>query len=77
MKSLLKFIRNSFVVIIVIFVIVGIILGIKSYNDTWTIDKGHFKAVYDDYDDCILNNLGTGTTEQCDDKNQVKYINEK
>ena len=28
---------------------------------------------HDDYDDCKMNNYGTGTTDICDDKNQVKY----
>ena len=73
MESFLKFFKRTFIILILVFIAIGVCLGIKSYNDTWTIEDGHFKSIYDDYDDCMMNNMGTGTTDICDDKNQVKY----
>ena len=73
MESFLKFFKRTFIILILVFITIGVCLGIKSYNDTWTIEDGHFKSVYDDYDDCKKTTLGTGTTEICDDENQVKY----
>ena len=74
MESFLKFFKRTVLIIILIFVVIGIYLGTKNYNKTWTIEDGHFKSIYDDYNDCKMNNYGTGTTDICDDKNQVKYI---
>ena len=75
MKEILKFIRNTLLIIFAIFIIVGICFGIKNYNKTWTIEDKHFKSIYKDYDDCMNNNLGTGTTDICKDKKKVKYKN--
>ena len=60
--------------IVIFFLVVGTVCACDAYGDTWTIDGG-FKSIYDDYDDCIRNNLGTGTTEICNDEKQVKYRN--
>lgn len=76
MKELFKFVRNSLLVIFLIFIVVGVFLAIKAYNNTWTIEDNHFKTVYDSYDDCMKTNLGTGTTSICDDEKQVKYKND-
>ena len=68
MESFLKFFKRTVLIIILVFAVIGIYLGIKNYNKTWTIEDGHFKSIYDDYDDCKMNNYGTGTTDICDDK---------
>lgn len=75
MESFLKFFKRTVLIIILILVVIGIYLGTKNYNKTWTIEDGHFKAIYDDYEDCKLNTMGTGTSDMCDDEKQVKYKN--
>lgn len=75
MKDFFKYFKITILIPILIFVAIGIYLGIKNYNNTWTIEDGHFKSIYEDYDDCINNNLGTKTNDICDDKNKVKYLN--
>lgn len=72
----LKYIKNIFLVILLLFIAISIYLAIKAYNNTWTIENNHFKSIYDDYDDCMKNNSGTGTTDICKNKNKVKYKND-
>ena len=66
---------------IAIFIVIGLFVGIgavcayNAYDKTWTIEDKQFKQIYDDYDDCIRNNMGTGTTEICDDESEVIYKN--
>lgn len=76
MESIFKIIKNTFLIIIVLFIIICIYLASKAYNNTWTIEDNHFKSVYDDYDDCIKSRLGTATTDICKDKNKVKFKND-
>lgn len=59
-----------------IFIIIAIICACKAFGNTWTIDDDGFKVIYDDREECLLENYGTGTTEMCDDKTQVIYRNE-
>ena len=75
MQSFLNSFTKTFLFLILFFVVIVVYLGIKNYNNTWTIEGGNFKAIYDDYDECKMNNYGTGTTDICDDKKQVKYKN--
>ena len=71
-----KGIKTSVKIIIIIFIIIAIICSCKAFGNTWTIDDDGFKSIYDDREECINSNLGTGTTEICDDRTQVIYKNE-
>ena len=61
--------------LLVLFIIVGISCAYDGYNESWTIEDHHFKIIYEDYHECFIENMGTNTTEICDDKNQVIYKN--
>lgn len=75
MKSFFKFFKNSILIIVLGFGAIATYCAINAYNKTWTIEDNHFKAIYDDYEDCKLNTMGTGTSDMCDDEKQVKYKN--
>ncbi len=60
-------------IVITIIVVLGIIQACKSHDNTWTIEDGHFKTIYDDFDECFRDNLGTGTTDKCYDDNRILY----
>lgn len=70
-----KGITLAIIIFVVGFIIIAIFCARDAYGNTWTIDNGKFKEIYDDRDDCIKTNLGTGTTEKCDDESQVIYKN--
>jgi len=61
--------------LILLIIILGIICACDAFGNTWTIEDGHFKEVYDNIDECKKSNLGTGTTDKCYDDNQVIYKN--
>ena len=68
-----KSIQTGIAIIVVLFLIVGIYCASNAYGNTWDIEDGNFKSIYDNRDDCIKSNLGMGTTEMCDDETQVIY----
>lgn len=68
-----KFIVYGLGVFIGSVLIIAGICAYEAHGDTWTIDNGKFKSIYDNREDCIKENLGTGTTEMCDDETQVIY----
>lgn len=70
-----KGIQIGFKIIVILFIVVAVVCSCNAFGNTWTIDDGGFKSVYDDRDECIKENLGTGTTEICDDEEQVIYKN--
>lgn len=61
--------------LILLIIILGITCACDAFGNTWTIEDGHFKEVYDNIDECKKSNLGTGTTDKCYDDNQVIYKN--
>lgn len=61
--------------LILLIIILGIICACDAFGNTWTIEDGHFKEVYDNIDECKKSNLGTGTIDKCYDDNQVIYKN--
>lgn len=75
-----KFISGYFLgiaLVIIIIIIMVISAGSKTYNDTWTIESGKFKSIYDDREECIKDNmwLGLDSDEMCDDDSKVIYRN--
>ena len=60
---------------ILLFIILAFICACEAYGDTWTIDKGKFKSVYENREKCIKENLGIRTTETCYDEEKVIYKN--
>ena len=74
-NSALKGLKLSIILFVLFFIIFGTISAYKSYGKTWIIKDNKFKSVYNNYDDCMKNNLGTKTTIICKNKNKVYYIN--
>ena len=68
-----KIVQSVILGIVILFIIVGIHCAIDAYGDTWTIDDGKFKSIYDNKEDCMRNKIGTGTSDVCDDETQVIY----
>lgn len=79
MKNIIEYLAEGFAMAIGIFIIIFVVVGVFSakdaHNKTWTIEDGKFKSIYDDYEDCFRTNLGTQTTDICDDENKVIYKN--
>jgi len=73
-NSALKGLKLSIILFVLFFIIFGTISAYKSYGKTWIIKDNKFKSVYNNYDDCMKNNLGTKTTKICKNKNKVYYI---
>jgi len=73
-NSALKGLKLSIIIFVLFFIIFGTISAYKSYGKTWIIKDNKFKSVYNNYDDCMKNNLGTKTTKICKNKNKVYYI---
>ena len=73
LNECIKSIQTGIAIMVVLFLIVGIYCACNAHGNTWDIEDGHFKSIYDNRDDCIKSNLGTGTTEMCDDETQVIY----
>ena len=58
--------------VVILFVILAFICACDAYGDTWTIDDGKFKSIYDDRKDCLrMNEIGDQSI--CDDESQVMY----
>lgn len=74
-ENAFKGIKLAVLIGVVLFIVIGAVCAYNAYGDTWTIENNQFKEVYDDYDDCMRNNLGTGTTDKCNDDSQVIYKN--
>ena len=67
--------RIQILLITAIFIVIGIICAYNAFGNTWTIQDGHFKEVYDNKEECLKSNLGTRTTDKCYDDKQVIYKN--
>ena len=76
METIYKIFKNTLIVFILLFLLIAGYCSYKAYNNTWTIDDGHVKYIYDDYDDCFMNHLGTKTTDICKDEEKVIFKND-
>ena len=61
--------------IVITVVVIGIICACNAFGNTWTIQDGHFKEIYDNQEECLRTNFGTRTTDKCYDDKQVIYKN--
>lgn len=67
--------KVGFFLVIILVIILGIVCSCDAFGNTWTIEDGHFKTIYDDLDECLKTNLGTSTTDTCYDSTKVIYKN--
>lgn len=73
LETYFKSIKTWITIIIVLFIAIATYCAYNAYNDTWIIEDGHFKTIYDNRNDCINSNPGSDGTEMCDDETQVIY----
>ncbi len=67
--------KIGFFLIIILVIVLGIVCSCDAFGNTWTIEDGHFKSIYDDLDECLKTNSGTATTDKCYDNTKVIYKN--
>ncbi len=72
----IKGFQLAIILFVITFIVVGTICACNAYGDTWTVQNGKYKEVYNNREECIKTNLMTGTTKKCDDSKQVIYKNE-
>ncbi len=69
----IKGIQIAIILFVTAFVVLGGICACNAYGNTWTVQDGKYKEVYDNREECIKTNLMTSSTEKCDDSEQVIY----